>query len=107
MNRSIRIVRRLLLCSERRMSVVLALVFLPWIVVVLLTAGSWAALNFVAYAIMVLAVGYSIIRPTLSAPVGTEAVVLAPAVGILTISALTAFWLRLGLPLIWVPALWL
>jgi hypothetical protein len=84
----------------------MALVFLPWIAAVLFTSGAWAALNFLGYAIMVLAAGYSIISAALPAPARTQTIVLAPAVGILAISALTAFWLRLGLPLIWVPALW-
>lgn len=43
---------KLLLSSERRTSVAMALVFLPWIVVVLFIAGSWAALNFCWYAIV-------------------------------------------------------
>jgi hypothetical protein len=85
----------------------MALVFLPWVAVVLFTAGAWAALNFFAYAIVVLAAGYSIVSAALPAPDRTRAIVLAPAVGILAISALTAFWLRLGLPLVWVSALWL
>jgi hypothetical protein len=89
------------------MSVVMALVFLPWIAVVLFTAGGWAALNFFAYAILVFAAGYSIISVTLPAPARSQTIVLAPAAGILAISALTAFWVRLGLPLIWAPALWL
>jgi hypothetical protein len=89
------------------MSVAMGLVFLPWIAVVLFTAGSWAALNFFGYAIMVFAAGYSIVCMALPAPARNQAIVFAPAVGILAISALTAFWLRLGLSLIWVPALWL
>jgi hypothetical protein len=99
--------RNVIARSERRMSAVLALVFLPWIAVVLFTAGGWGALNFLGYAIVVLAAGYGIIRLALPASVRTQTIFLAPAVGILTISALTAFWLRLRLPLIWVPALWL
>jgi hypothetical protein len=94
------------LCSERRMSVTMALVLLPWMAVILLTAGAWAAINFCAYAIVVFGVGYSIICVTLPAPARTQTIVLAPALGILVISALTAFWVRLGLPLIWVPVLW-
>jgi hypothetical protein len=85
----------------------MSLVFLPWIAVVLLTGGGWAALNFFGYAITVFAAGYAIISVALPAPSRTQAIVLAPAVGILAISALTAFWVRLGLPLIWAPALWL
>jgi hypothetical protein len=95
--------------SERRLTTVMALVFLPWLAVVLFTAGSWAALNFFGYAIVVFAVGYGIVGVALPAAARTqsETFVLAPAVGILAISALTAFWIRLGLPLIWVSALWL
>jgi len=92
---------------ERRTSVVMALVFLPWIAIVFFTAGGWAALNFFCYAIMVFATGYSIISLTLPVPARFQTIVLAPATGILAISALTAFWVRLGLPLIWAPALWL
>jgi hypothetical protein len=96
-----------LLSSERRLSVAMALVFLPWVVVVLFTAGGWAALNFLGYAVLVFAAGYSIVSVALPAPARTQVIVLAPAVGILAISALTAFWLRLGLPVIWVLPLWL
>jgi hypothetical protein len=85
----------------------MTLVFLPWLAVVLFTAGSWAALNFFGYAILVLAVGYSVIRVALPVSVGCETIFFAPAAGILLISALTAFWLRLRLPLIWVSVLWL
>jgi hypothetical protein len=92
---------------ERRTLVVMALVFLPWIAVVLFTAGGWAALNLLGYAIIVIAAGYSIISVTLPAPARSQTIVLAPATGILAISALTAFWVRLGLPLIWAPTLWL
>jgi hypothetical protein len=74
---------------------------------VFFTAGGWAALNFLGYAILVFAAGYSIVRMALPASARTQTMVFAPAVGTLAISALTAFWLRLGLPLIWVPALWL
>jgi hypothetical protein len=93
--------------SERPTSVVAALVFLPWIAVVLFTAGGWAALHFLGYSIMVFAAGYSIISVTLPAATRSQTIFLAPATGILAISALTAFWVRLGLPLIWAPALWL
>jgi len=96
-----------LMCSERRISVVMALVFLPWIAVVFLTAGGWAALNLFGYAILVFAAGYSIVCLALPATARTQTIVLAPAAGILAISALTAIWVRLGLPLIWAPVLWL
>src|SRR5271169_4953732 len=90
--------------SERLMLVVMALVFLPWIAAVLLTAGYWGAFNFFVYAIVVLAAGYGIISAALPGPARSQAIFLAPAVGILAVSALTAFWLRLGLPITWAPA---
>ena len=96
-----------LLSSERKMSVTMPLVFLPWIAAMLYTAGVWAAINYLAYAILVFAAGYGIVTAALPVPAQTQILVLAPAVGILAISALTAFWVRLGLPLIWAPAFWL
>jgi len=92
---------------ERQMPVVIVLTFLPWTAVVFFTAGGWATLNLILYAIAVLAIGYSIFGVLLPAPARSQVIVLAPATGILVISALTAFWVRLRLPLIWVPALWL
>jgi hypothetical protein len=53
------------------------------------------------------AAGYSIICVLLPSPARLLTIVLAPAAGILAFSALTAFWVRLGLPLIWAPATWL
>ena len=90
--------------SERKISVTMALVFLPWMAAVLYTAGGWASLNFIAYAIVVFAAGYSILSAALPAPARTQTLVFAPAVGIVAISALTALWVRVGLPLIWAPA---
>ncbi len=92
---------------DRKLSVVMALVILPWVVVVLFTGGGWAALNFVAYALLLIVAGYGIVTVTLPAPTRILVFALSPAVGILAISALTAFWLRLGLPIIWAPLLWL
>jgi hypothetical protein len=96
-----------LLSSERQIARVMALVFLPWLVAVLCTAGIWGAINFLGYAMMVFAAGYSIVSLVLPASARSQAIVLAPAVGVLALSALTAFWLRLGLSLNWVPILWL
>jgi hypothetical protein len=93
--------------SERRIPVVLGLVFFPWIAVVLFTAGGWAALNFLVYAIVVFTVGYGPISLVLPAQNRVQALFLAPALGVLAISAFSAFWVRGGLPLFWVPALWL
>jgi hypothetical protein len=96
-----------LLRSEHRMLVVMGLVFLPWIAVVLFAAGGLAALNLLGYAILVVAVGYGIIWAALPASARSEVFILAPAVGIMTLSALTAFWVRVGLPLLWCAIVWL
>ena len=85
----------------------MALVFLPWIAVALFTAGTSAALNFLAYGVLASTAGYCIISLALPAVQRTQVIVLAPAVGVLAISALTSLWVRLGLPLLWVSVLWL
>jgi hypothetical protein len=85
----------------------MALAYLPWLGVVLFTAGASAALNFFGYRIVVIGVGYSIGSLALPAADRIQAFFLGPAIGILTVSALTAFWLRAGLPLAWVTLLWL
>ena len=91
----------------RRIYTVMALVFLPWIAVVLFTAGAVVALNFLAYAIIVFTAGYGVAFVALPAPARSQVFFLAPAIGILAISALTAFWVRLGDPLIWATVFWL
>src|ERR1700722_9218407 len=96
-----------LLSSERGIPVTMALLFLPWISVVLFTAGAWGAANFLGYVMIIFAAGYSIVSVALPASARAQAIFLAPALGILAISGLTAFWLRLGLPLTWALALWL
>lgn len=92
---------------QLRVLTVVTLTFLPWIVVVLLTAGIWAAVNILGYSILVFAAGYSIVSASLPASSRNQAIVLAPAAGILAISALTAFWVRLGISVFWAPVLWL
>ncbi len=83
------------------------LVFLPWILIVVATAGFWGALAFVVYALVALAVGSTLIVAALPAVSRVESVYLAPALGVLILSALGALWLRLGLSILWVPLLWL
>ena len=95
------------LSAERRTPLTIALVFLPWLAVVSFMAGAWGALNFVLYAVTIFSAGYTILTLALPSPARVEAVILAPAAGILAISPLTAFWVRLGLPIIWAPAIWL
>lgn len=93
--------------SDRRMLMVLGLAFAPWLSVVLLTTGVWAAFCLLGYAACIFAIGYGII--SLAYPVSSrmQGFFLAPALGIVIISAAGAIWLRLGMPLNWVPALWL
>lgn len=93
--------------SAPKIPVAMGLVFLPWIGVVLYTAGLWAALHVLAYALTVIAIGYGLIAAALPAPARAQVILLSPALGVLSISAFTAFWVRLGMPLIWAPALWL
>jgi hypothetical protein len=95
------------LCSERRTSVVLALGLLPWVGVAVYAAGLSVALLLMAFAVLVFVSGYAVVSAALPAQVRTSAIALAPSAGILALSALTAFWLRLGLPLPWVSAVWM
>jgi hypothetical protein len=93
--------------SNRPLLTVLCVGFLPWLTVVLLTAGPWAALHIAGYAAMALSVGYCFIKLALPQSRGVETIFLSPALGILIAASLGGLWLRLGLPLIWVPLLWL
>ena len=92
--------------SERPVLVTMLLAFLPWLVVSLFTGGAWVAIHAGAYAILVFAIGYALVRAVLPIGSRSQAIVLAPAAGIMLLSALTAFWLRLGLPLVWVSLPW-
>lgn len=93
--------------SERQVSVVLLLALLPWVCVCMIAAGSRAALDLVAFAAVVFLVGYGVLSAAISAKARTGAIVLAPAAGVVTLSALSAFLLRLGLPLLWATFVWL
>jgi len=95
-----------LLSSERRISSVLALALLPWVLVAVFAAGLWVALNLVAFAILAFLAGYALVCATLPAKTRACALVLAPSAGVFALSALTVFWLRLGLPLLWVSLVW-
>lgn len=94
------------LCSERRTSVVLALALLPWVGVAMFAAGWSVALLLVAFAILAFLSGYAVVSAALPTKARTSVIALAPSAGILALSALTAFWLRLGLPLLWVSVVW-
>jgi hypothetical protein len=97
----------LFLRSERRVLTVVGLTFLPWFGVCLFVAGSWVALHIVVYAILLFAVGYGVVSAALPSQIRGQAIVLTPAVGILVIAGLTAFWLRLGLQLPSASILWI
>ena len=86
---------------------VMALVFFPWLLVVLLTAGGWAAVNLLGYAVVVIGAGYAVIYIALPLEIRTEVIAIAPALGTMIVSALTAFWVRLGFSVVWAPAMWL
>lgn len=96
-----------LLSSGRKVWVILALALVPWVLVAALAAGVWVAFNLITYAILAMLVGYAVVSAALPSKARRYAVALAPSAGILTLSALTAFWLRLGLPLVWVSIVWL
>jgi hypothetical protein len=80
---------------------------LPWIGVVVFSAGCLAALSVIAYAALVSLVGYLFVSAALPTEARPGAFVLAPSAGILALSAVTSFWVRLGLPLVWVSVVWL
>lgn len=84
----------------------LAGTLLPWLFFVLVISGPSVTLNLIAYAVVVLAAGYSILFAALPAP-RTQTIFLAPVAGVLAISSLTAFWVRLGLPLLASAIVWL
>ena len=90
-----------------RLPVTLGISFLPWFVVVLFTGGIWSAVDFAAYALGVLGAGYGVVCLAIAGSARTQGLFLAPALGILTVSATGAFWLRVGLPLPWVWGVWL
>ncbi len=85
----------------------MALMLLPWAGVALATGGAGVALHLLVYAGWVSVVGFGVVSVALSTGSRSRAIAFSPALGILTISALTAFWLRLGLPLVWTAAFWL
>ncbi len=96
-----------LLGTELRPSTVLALALLPWVCISALAAGLWIGLNVVAFAVLALLAGYALVGSVLSSNARARAILLAPSAGILTLSALTAFWLRLSLPLTSLSVIWL
>ena len=92
--------------SDRRADFAIALVFLPWIVAVFAMSGPWAALGLLCYSLMAYIAGYGILGIAVPACDRISAIVFAPAIGIVFLSSVAALLLRLGHPLIWVPAFW-
>ena len=92
--------------AEQKTIVVLGLALLPWVCVAMFTAGPLAAFDVIAYGLLALLAGYVVVCAILPSGSRASVIVLAPATGVLTLSALTAFWLRLGLPLIGSSTVW-
>jgi hypothetical protein len=92
--------------SNRRIPTVLGLVIVPWLAVGLLTAGVWSAFCMIGYTIFVFAIGYGVVSFVLPVSSRMQGLFLAPALGIVAISAVGALALRFGLPLSWVLVLW-
>jgi hypothetical protein len=93
--------------SQWSLSRISGLVFLPWFVVVAMTAGVRPALALIAYALLATSIGFGLLTLVVPAPNREEGLFLAPALGIVTLSAVGAFWLRLGLPFGYIAFLWL
>src|ERR1700761_9201210 len=91
---------------DLRSSVVVGLTLLPWLIVILLTAGIWGSINFVGYVIAAFAIGYGIVWLGVPRPGRVDCLLLVPALGIFTMEAVGAFWLRLGFQHNGIAALW-
>jgi hypothetical protein len=85
----------------------LLLTLLPWFLAVLFTASISASLQFLVYVGMVLAIGYAILSTALSPDSRSRLIVLAPALGIIVIEAISGVWLRLGMAVQWLPWVWI
>jgi len=70
-------------------------------------AGVWIAVSVIGLALLLFVSGYAVICAILPATARSGAMVLSPAAGMLVLSALSAFWLRLGFPLVLVAVIWL
>lgn len=93
--------------SDRKSYAVFVFSLLPWMLTVLATAGISAAFTLIGYAVLVTCIGYGLICLILSSSSRIRAVPLAPALGIMLLSSLTALALRLGLNFAWTPLIWL
>ncbi len=68
-------------------------------------SGVQSALAFLEYAVLVTAAGYSVVS-VLASAARRNALLLAPAVGIVLVSSVVALGLRLGVRIAWAPAEW-
>ncbi len=95
--------------AERRLLSAIVLTFLPFLAAWIITARILSVAAGLAYLLLLFAAGYAVIRAAFPVSVlaQIEAIVLAPTVGIVSISAMSAFWVRSGLPLAWSILLWL
>ncbi len=96
-----------ILRAERPVLAVMLLALAPWIGVALFSGGVWVAGHTTGYALLLILVGYALVSILPTPGSRSQAVLLAPSAGILLLSALTAFWLRLGQPLVWVSVPWM
>ena len=93
--------------AEKRLPILLALTLLPWLLVVVFTASVVAGLHFLFYAGIASAIGYAILSAALPVDSRFKFFVLAPALGIVAIQAVSGVWLRLGLEVQWLPWVWI
>ena len=85
----------------------MGLMLAPWAIAVGLVSGPGVLAHLLAHGLFLIVAGYGVLTVTLPAGVRPSALVLAPAVGDLTIAALTSFCVRLDMPLGRVWPLWL
>ena len=92
---------------EMSLPPLLALTLLPWFLAVLWTATVSAGLHFLAYVGIASTIGYAILAAALPIDLRYKFFVLAPALGIVVIEAVSGVWLRLGLEVQWLPWAWI
>lgn len=93
--------------SEFSAVAVVGIALLPWVIAAALTGGLWIALSVIAFAVLLFVSGYAVVWAVLPLEARSGAMVLAPSAGMLALSGLSAFWLRLGLSLATISAIWL
>jgi hypothetical protein len=79
--------------------------FLPWLLAVLALSGVRTAWVFALYGALVTTAGYSVVS-VLASAARRNAMLLAPAVGIVLVSSVVALGLRVGVGIAWAPVVW-